>query len=363
MDIRPQPGGQRLLFVDSDGFIRPAPGGKRLLYLEGDTIRDDHGGKRLLFVDGDDVRPEPGGIRLAFIDGYDVRRRPGGKILMNYRHPDVCPTAADKRIYFVDGGKLSGPQLVGVLYLLKPELFKLSAEEEAELKKEMKEAGEAEDKRLRADRAPGKWDILAASGRDGISGGTVTIAPKKGEAYQVKFEHKQAAEAQGVAVQREISYDRLLWVAFGPPKTVALAVYEIKGGTLEGKWYPWYYDGDSKNSGTESLKGPENLDGEFTITAAKAPFTGAAYTGTVTIKPVEIVGAPDQEKPHNLTWTFGDKKIHGIGIKVKNFLVVCSGSGEDFYLANMILGTNGDMIGNWFSNKNAMGYYNTNKSN
>lgn len=72
-------------------------------------IRPQPGGKRLLYVDGTDVRPEPGGIRLAVIDGTDLRRSPGGKILLNYRHPDICPTSSEKRIYYVDGPELTGP--------------------------------------------------------------------------------------------------------------------------------------------------------------------------------------------------------------------------------------------------------------
>jgi hypothetical protein len=191
----------------------------------------------------------------------------------------------------------------------------------------------------------------------------VTVGAKVGEAYPVKFDHKAAPEAQGIAVQKELAGDRLLWVAFGPPKTVALGVYEIKGDTLVGQWYPWYYDGMPKNAGTESLKGPENLNGEFTITAAQAPFTGAAYTGTVNIKPVEIVGAPDSEKPFELVWTIGDKKIYGFGIKTKNYLYVCAGSGSEAYLANLVLDSSGTMIGNWYDHKHAMGYYTTSKKN
>jgi hypothetical protein len=363
MDIRSQPGGKRLLYVDNDGFIRPEPGGKRLLYIDEDILRDEPGGKRLLFVDGTDVRPEPGGIRLAVMDGRDLRRSPGGKILLNYRHPDICPTAQDKRIYFVEGPELSGPQLIGVLYLLKPDLFKLSAAEEAKLKKEMKQAGEETDKLLSSDRAPGKYMILAGSGRDGISKGNVTVSVKYGDAYHMKFEHASAPECAGVAIQREVSNDRFLWVAFGPPKTIALAVYEISGGKLEGKWYPWYYDGDAKHVGTETLTGPANLDGDFSIVAAKAPTTGAAYTGTVTIKPANIVGALDDEKPYKLTWTFGDKKILGIGIKVKNTLVVCTGTGDESFIGSLQLNNTDGMVGNWFSNKSLMGFYNTTKVN
>lgn len=362
-DIRPQPGGKRLLFVDGD-TIRPEPGGKRLLFIDGNDIRPEPGGKRLLFVDGDDVRPEPGGIRLAFIDGDDIRRAPGGKILMNYHHPDICPTFKENRIFFVDGAQLTKPQLVAVLYQLKPELFKVSAEEQDAQAKAMKEAGEAEDKRLAADRPPGKWDVLSAGGTDDVKrDGKVLVSKKKGDTYLVKFEPTSgtAAAGEGVGVQQVYSADHHFWVAWGPPKTVGLCVYQIKGGTLEGKWYPWYSDGDAKNVGSENLKGPESLDGDFTITSAKSPATGAEYTGKVTIKPVEIVGSADSMKPYNVTWTIGDKTFKGVGFRAKDWLVVSCGSGDSFYIGDFIMGTNGDMIGDWYNHKNQKGWYNNNK--
>jgi len=118
--------------------------------------------------------------------------------------------------------------------------------------------------------------------------------------------------------------DKTFWVAYGTPKTVALCVYDIDGGTLKGKWSPWYIDGDAKNTGSETLTGPASLDGDFKITAGKSPTTGAEYTGTVTIKPAEIVGATDDAKPYLLTWTFGDIKVYGIGIKSGKQLFVAS---------------------------------------
>jgi hypothetical protein len=151
----------------------------------------------------------------------------------------------------------------------------------------------------------------------------------------------------GVAVYKEMFGDKLLWAAYGTPKTVGMCVYEIRGGTLEGTWYPWFIDGDAKNTGTEVLKGPETLDGDYTIESAKAPYTGAAYTGTVSIKPAKIIGSDDNEKPYLITWTIGTAKINGIGIRHKNFLFVSSGTGADVNVAAYQI-NNGSFNGDWY---------------
>ena len=74
---------------------------------------------------------------------------------------------------------------------------------------------------------------------------------------------------------------------------------------MSDKWYPWSIGGKANNVGTEEPKGPESLDSESAITSAKAPTTGRAYTGTVSIKPEEVVGSDDKQKPYLITWNFG----------------------------------------------------------
>ena len=105
------------------------------------------------------------------------------------------------------------------------------------------------------------------------SKGSITVAAKKGDAYPVTFDLTSGGGPSwtGVGVYKEGSGDKNFWTAYGTPKTVGLCVYEIDGGNLKGTWYPWYIDGDAKNTGTEELKGPPTLDGDFTITSANAP--------------------------------------------------------------------------------------------
>ena len=255
---------------------------------------------------------------------------------MNYHHPDLAPEWKANRTYSVNGPKLTPVELVAVLYALKPEAFKLTDAESAAQKKEIAENAAEEEKRAAADQSPASGtcstatarSIRSAAGRSPSVPRRATPTPSPSTTPRTAGPLDRRRRLQGTD-----HGDKLAWVAYGTPKTIGLCVYEIKGGTLSGKWYPWYIDGDAKNVGTEELKGPEGLDGEFKIVSAKAPNTGAAYTGTVTIKPLEIVGAGDDTKPYSLTWTIGSTKIQGVGIRTQDFLFVSSGAGADVNVA------------------------------
>jgi hypothetical protein len=214
----------------------------------------------------------------------------------------------------------------------------------------MAEEAAQEERQAAADQVAGKWSLLNGSGPvEHVGDGTITIGPKKGDAYPVAFDLTKGGGPTwtGAGVYKEMFGDKTIWIAYGTPKTIGLCVYEIKGGTLEGKWYPWYIDGDPKNTGTETLKGPEGLDGDYTIESAKAPTTGASYSGTVTIKPANIVGAADNAKPYLVTWTMGAVKVYGIGIRTRDTLYVSSGAGPDVNITKFDVG-NGSITADWF---------------
>ena len=325
---------------------------KPSVYVHEGQILTDTSAPPLFVVDDNDVRHTSAGVKLANFDGDNIRhgRSVEGKVLMNYHHPDLCPTAQANRVYLVTGPQLTKPQLVAVLYALNPDMFKLTDEERSAQEKAMAEAGAEADKLAAADQLAGKWMVLNGTGPvEKIGNGTITFSPKKGDAYPVNFDHTQNGGPSwaGVAVYLEAFGDKNFWAAYGTPKTVGMCVYAIDGGTLTGKWYPWYIDGEAKNVGTENLKGPDTLDGDFTITDAKAPTTGAAYTGTVTIKPLTIVGAGDDEKPYSVTWNFGTTKVQGIGIRTRKFLYVSSGSGADVNIGKFKI-DNGSFTGDFY---------------
>jgi hypothetical protein len=347
-----EPGGKRLIQIDDKEISKP--GGKMLIYIDGnDLLLGDIHANPFLVVDDDDVRPSAAGVIIAHFDGEDIRHGPrsDGKVLINYSHPNLAPSSSENRIYSIEGEQLTKQQLVAGLHLLHPDMFKLSAEETAAQQAAMREAGAEADRLAAADQIAGKWEMLNGHGPvEKIGSGLITVDTKKGDAYTVSFDHTKDGGPSwtGVGAYKEVFGDKFFWVAYGTPKTIGLCVYEIKdGGVLEGKWYPWYLDGNPVNVGTENLRGPANLDGEYTITSANAPSTGTAYSGTVTIRPLDIVGSAEQAMPYSVSWTLGTYKVEGIGIRSGDFLFVSSGSGPDVNIAKFII-RNGTMTSDWF---------------
>ena len=348
--INAEPGGKRLLSV-YEKEVESEATKKIVLHIDGNDLLANVHDPAVLVVDGDDVRHTPAGVVLATFDGENIRHGRGGKIVVNYRHPDICPDPHANRIYSVEGPELTKQQLVAVLYTLKPELFKLTAEEETAQKKEMADNAAESDREASADHIAGKWMVLNASGPvEKIGSGSIVFSPKKGAVYPMTLNYTQngGPSWNGIATAGEVlSGEQSIWAAYGTPKTVAMCVYDIKGGSLTGTWYPWYADGDPKNTGSETLTGPATLDGEYKIVSGKTATTGAAYTGTVTIKALAITGAADSSKPYLLTWDFAGTKVYGMGIRTGDRLYVATGAGADVVIAKFTL-QNGSFHGDFY---------------
>jgi hypothetical protein len=340
-----EPGGKRLVSINGDDVQR-VDSDKIELYIRGNDILTNIHDPAILVVDENDVRHSATGVKLAVFDGEDIRHGTGGKVLIHYHHPELDPSFGADRIYSIEGDAISKQQLVAALYLLKPEMFQLTEEETAAQQKAMQEANAEAEKAAAADQVAGTWRVLNGNGPvDHIGAGSIVVAPKKGDAYPVSLDYSKGGGPLfgGVGFYSDKGGDKQFWVAYGTPKTIGLCVYDIKGDTLEGKWYPWYIDGDAKNVGTETIKGADDkLDGDYTIVSAKSPTTGAAYAGTVSIHPTTIVGSDDNTKPYLVTWTMGTIKINGMGIRTKNRLFVASGGGADVLIAKYII-DNGSM--------------------
>ncbi|MES2793078.1 MAG: hypothetical protein V4719_25930 [Planctomycetota bacterium] len=359
-DIRHEPGGKRLLFIDGDD-IRHEPGGKRRLFIDGNELRTEPGGKVLLYVDGDDIRPKFGGIRLACIDDDSIRRNPTGKRLLFIDGDDLRPEPGGKRLYFIDG-KVSRIQLIAALYLLMPELFKLTPKEEAALQAAMK-AAEAESDAAMANVLLGKFDVLNSSNSDWGGGVVSTVAGKDGFHYlDMKL---KKANLSGIGVKRPGQGQDELWLAFAPEGAVALAVYEIDGGKLTGQWIPMNAAKDGKTVlGHETLQGPATLSGTFKIVSAKAPNDGAEYSGTVTLAPYKPAdgNSSDLFDLYSVTWTFGTVKVPGVAAKVKttdgkSVLIAASGTKGDFAVGHVTCESATLAKGiDFLTNKGAAGY-------
>jgi hypothetical protein len=359
-DIRHEPGGKRLLFIDGDD-IRNEPGGKRRLFIDGNELRTEPGGKVLLYVDGDDIRPKFGGIRLACIDDDSIRRNPTGKRLLFIDGDDLRPEPGGKRLYFIDG-KVTRIQLIAALYLLMPELFKLTPKEEAALQAAMK-AAEAESDAAMANVLLGKFDVLNSSNSDWGGGVVSTVAGKDGFHYlDMKL---KKVNLSGIGVKRPGQGQDELWLAFAPEGAVALAVYEIDGGKLTGQWIPMNAAKDGKTVlGHETLQGPATLNGTFKIVSAKAPNDGAEYGGTVTLAPYKPAdgNSSDLFDLYSVTWTFGTVKVAGVAARVKttdgkSVLIAASGTKGDFAVGHVTCQSATLAKGiDFLTNKGATGY-------
>jgi hypothetical protein len=182
-----------------------------------------------------------------------------------------------------------------------------------------------------------------------IDKGAITFGPKQGPVYPALFDYSAAGGPKwmGVATMKEVQGDQNIFAAYGTEQKIGLCVYDINGGDLTGTWYPWYFDGDAKNLGTETLKGAADLSGEFKIVSAKAPTTGAAYAGSVTFTPQKIVGAATDDQTYAVVWTLGDVKAYGIGLRSGNQLFVASGAATDITIARFKI-NNGSFSGDFF---------------
>ena len=326
-DIRPEPGGKRLLFVDGDD-IRPEPGGKRLLFIDSGELRPEPGGKRLLLVDSDgDVRHTPGGLRLALWDDNTLRRSPGGKILLAIDGDDIR-TASGARMYFLDGPKLNRAQITAVLYTLKPDLFVLPPEETARLQKEMADAGAAEDAKAAADPWVGDHEI-AGQNTDQTTKRKGSIAvTKQGEYYGITYKTGDNPAWTGVGIKVNVieGGENELWAAVAPAGTVSLGLYDIKGGALSGTWIPTNGGLDPKVLGFEKLAGAPELGGVYKITGGKLPNGGAEYTGALNIDALPA-SFSQNTKCYRIRWATGSTAT---GFRLKDKLAVAAGWGADW---------------------------------
>lgn len=336
-DIRPEPAGSRIFCLCGDE-IRLDPAGNRLLFIDGDTLRPQPGGERLLFIDGDDVRPAPGGIRVAFFDGQFLRRSPGGPILLFIDGQDIRPEAGGKRLLFIDGGPLTRPQLVAVLYHWKPELFKLSPAEEAALKAEMEKNAKAAEEAARS-KFLGKFQVLNSSA-PAFNNGTIEVAPT-GNYYTVTFYLSDNTKFQGIAVQKEVQGEEEFWFAASPTGAVGLGVYEPEGIDLKAIWIPLAVTPQGPDVlGHETIYGPPNFAGNYTVKSGKFTMRLGDYTGSLHLAMFPADNPSVTLDPRALTWTVAGKKFSGIGTAVEyeagKFALIAAVSTEKIYLVGRL---------------------------
>jgi hypothetical protein len=353
-DIRAEFGGKRILFVDGND-IRPEPGGKRLLFIDADgDIRPEPGGKRLLLVDADgNVRPEPNGVRLAFWDGLELRRNPGGPRLGLLEDHDFRASPGGKRFFFVDG-KVSRIQLTAVLYLLQPDLLKLSPTEKAAKEKEMAAAGAESEAAAKVDYFPGAHQIITHY-TDGPKKRTGSIVlTKQGDYYGVNFKTGDQPAWAGIGFKyKSPSGDEELWAAVGPGAAASLGIYQINGGNLTGTWIPVNAANDKAVLGFENLTGSAKLGGIYQINSGKLPNGGVAYTGALNIDPLPLKMNSTGDC-FRFRWATGTTAL---AFRVGDRMVVAAGWGDDYEILRLEMNNSKGFNGDFMSKSGGKGYY------
>lgn len=158
----------------------------------------------------------------------------------------------------------------------------------------------------------GDWKITSANnpGSDKGYKGTVNIN-QAGDTYTLRWDIKKTKPYRGVG----LPLDDALAVGWATGAQYGVAVYEIKGGRLIGKWAT---ESSGDTPGTEILQGPSSLKGTYNIVTGKDP-TGKSYTGKVIIKP--------KGQTYSIRWKLpstsytGSNDYTGVGIKHGNRLV------------------------------------------
>jgi hypothetical protein len=162
----------------------------------------------------------------------------------------------------------------------------------------------------------------SASGAN-YQGGMSIIA--NGRTFRVSWNRPAPLPQQGYALQLG---NVLGVVAARSGVEYGIAMYRVKGGTLEGVWR-----GDNGRKarllGQEQLDGPEGLEGRFDITIGRNG-DGSPYSGHVEIKKSGALYLVD--------WFTPAPGYVGIGVLVNDILVVSYGPGERLGIAAYCLG-------------------------
>jgi hypothetical protein len=125
----------------------------------------------------------------------------------------------------------------------------------------------------------GEYTITSASrpgGDRNVHAGTVAIKANGGQ-YAIEWRLANGQRYRGVGLE-EGEFLAAGWDMAGEP---GIAVYEIVGGQLKGRWAT---GGDGGKLGTEELRGPAGLNGSYEIVDARSS-GGGSYEGQLSLTP------------------------------------------------------------------------------
>lgn len=177
----------------------------------------------------------------------------------------------------------------------------------------------------------GNYNIASASDIQGRPYRGAVKINRTGESYQISWSipGNQSYTGFGIPV------GDVLGVGWGVGGRFGVAVYEINGGVLRGKW-----TGSGLNGavGIEVLQGPDGLNGTYKITESRSVPNGNPYTGSVIITP--------NGDTYTVMWNLANESYSGIGVRQGDVLVVGWGIGS------RSVGVVGyTVVGNWLNGK------------
>jgi hypothetical protein len=155
--------------------------------------------------------------------------------------------------------------------------------------------------------ASGDYQIIQGLNPDGGRYRGQVHIDAVGDGHALSWAIENAAPLRGVGIE----IDGVLAVGWGgETEDFGVVVYRIESGKLEGRWSTIDNPGAL---GVEELVGPVELAGRYQITAARNP-NGTSYGGSVAVTPVGST--------YQLVWQVGGAEYRGVGVRLRELLVV-----------------------------------------
>lgn len=337
--------------LDLDGKTVDNADGKRILTCDGKRI-ENADGVAVLALDKDSTtgfsirKPKDANVRLLWSNGHELCKKVQEGVVFHYdgRNRTISQDARSAAIYTLRchngnlDSRLQAWQVVAIAYALQPKLFEVDEAAAKAMRAEAAATEKAEDARI-ANRLKGDFQIVTSSTKI-FQKGKSSVKPI-GNYLHMSYDFPDGKKLQGIGLfmPSAASDSEEIFTALSADGVVGLGVYEIKDGGLDGTWHPTSLLADPKTAiGVEKLKGKtgEDLTGRFTITEAKTPGKGDAYSGTLDVQQFKrqdggIVPC------YAMTWTLGTVKMYGAGVAVQHFgkdtkkkkyLIAAVGTGE-----------------------------------
>jgi hypothetical protein len=195
-------------------------------------------------------------------------------------------------------------------------------------------------------------DYTIAVSRWAPHGGSATIR-KQGPLYALTFKVAEMHHWQGIAfaIAPRPGANTELWAAIGSREMVSLGIYQARGGTFRGVWYPLNAADDPAVYGSETLIGQPTLGGSYEI-SGRLPNTGETYTGALKVESGTAVLNGDGQTCL-FKWKTG---TFGAGFRVDDLVAVCAGWGEDCQIVRFRI-ESGNLSGEFYGKDKAKGEY------